>query len=385
MAQHRQHEGVDVPAGGQEPVDEQQPAEHRLAQQVPGLAGRDARRTRRRGGSSCAVRTQNQRHQRQRGHQQEGQAEARRGRSSGRRANGPRKFEMAGPIASQENTCLSCVGFSAARPDMALQRDRRRAGGAAGQQARSGKAPETPERRRPGPRPTVAAITRKPMRPPAGRAGRHSARPAAPGTPGSARTAPAARRRPPRCGPARSASSGAAMRVPAMQACRKIWPAIRRASAGSRPPLMRALSSPSVDRRQQRLGLRLGQRLDHLQRASHLVGPRVAPCPACRTPCAPARVIFSTQVAVALELGLDGAQHLPDLGGLLLQRQRAEAHVQAVEHRQQRGRAGQRHAVVALQAVHQAGAAQHLGIEAFDRQEQDREVGGVRRAQVAAR
>ena len=48
--------------------------------------------------------------------------------------NGPRKFEMAGPIASQENTCLSCVGFSAARPDMALQRDGRRTGSASGQQ-----------------------------------------------------------------------------------------------------------------------------------------------------------------------------------------------------------------------------------------------------------
>ena len=44
---------------------------------------------------------------------------------------------------------------------------------------------------------------------------------------------------------------------------------------------------------------------------------------------------------------------------------------------------GQRDAVVALQAVHQARPPQHFGVQAFDRQEQDGEVGGVRRAEVA--
>jgi hypothetical protein len=46
------------------------------------------------------------------------------------------------------------------------------------------------------------------------------------------------------------------------------------------------------------------------------------------------------------------------------------------------GRAGDHHAAVVLQRLHQAGAAQHLGEQAFGGQEQDGEVGGVRRRDV---
>jgi hypothetical protein len=85
---------------------------------------------------------------------------------------------------------------------------------------------------------------------------------------------------------------------------------------------------------------------------------------------------------IAVELGFDRAQHLPHLGGLLLQSQGAKAHVQAVQYRQQGGRASQGDAVIALQAVHQAWAAQHLGIQTFHRQKQNRKVGGVGWRQV---
>ena len=47
-----------------------------------------------------------------------------------------------------------------------------------------------------------------------------------------------------------------------------------------------------------------------------------------------------------------------------------------------RGRPGHVDAVLALQRLDQAGPAQHLGVQAFGRQEQDREIGGVRRRDV---
>ena len=39
--------------------------------------------------------------------------------------------------------------------------------------------------------------------------------------------------------------------------------------------------------------------------------------------------------------------------------------------------------MIALQGFHQAGAAQHFGIQTFGRQEQDGKVGGVRRRDIA--
>ena len=151
--------------------------------------------------------------------------------------NGPRKLETAGPIASQENTCLSCVGFSAARPDVALQRDRRRAGGAAGQQR--AQAQHREHRKGDGQARTQRGRDHaQAHRPLAGRAGRHSARPAAPGTPASARTAPAARRPQPRCSPR---AAPAAARPCACRPCRHAGRPGRRSGArarDSRPPLM---------------------------------------------------------------------------------------------------------------------------------------------------
>ena len=67
----------------------------------------------------------------------------------------------------------------------------------------------------------------------------------------------------------------------------------------------------------------------------------------------------------------------------LLDRQRAKAHLQAVEQRQ-RGWSGRRASTrySRCSASARPGRAQHLGVQAFGRQEQDREVGGVRRRDV---
>src|SRR5690606_17581933 len=87
-------------------------------------------------------------------------------------------------------------------------------------------------------------------------------------------------------------------------------------------------------------------------------------------------------VAELGKLGLDRAERAPDLARALLDRERAEAHLEAGHQRQQRGRAGHRDAAVALQAVHQPGAPQHFRVQALGGQEQDRELGGVRRGHV---
>ena len=87
-------------------------------------------------------------------------------------------------------------------------------------------------------------------------------------------------------------------------------------------------------------------------------------------------------VAKLAKLGFNCAQHLPDLAGTLFQRQGAKAHLQGTEHGQERRRPGERDAVLTLQRLHQAGAAQHFGVQAFGGQKQNRKVGGVRRLHV---
>ena len=82
------------------------------------------------------------------------------------------------------------------------------------------------------------------------------------------------------------------------------------------------------------------------------------------------------------ELVLDRPEQRPHLARALLDRERPEAHLEAVEHRQQRGRSGDGHAVVALQRLDQAGPPQHLGVEPLGREVQQAEVGGVRRRDV---
>jgi hypothetical protein len=60
--------------------------------------------------------------------------------------------------------------------------------------------------------------------------------------------------------------------------------------------------------------------------------------------------------AEAAEPALDRAEHVPHLAGALLDGQRAEAHLQRVQQRGQRGRAGQGDAALALPRVDQRGA-----------------------------
>ncbi len=93
-------------------------------------------------------------------------------------------------------------------------------------------------------------------------------------------------------------------------------------------------------------------------------------------------LVLCEDVAELAELGLDRAQHPPDLGRALLDRQRAEAHLQAVEHRREVHRPGQHHPELALQRVREPRPRHRLGVEALGRHEQDREVGGVRRLDV---
>ena len=56
--------------------------------------------------------------------------------------------------------------------------------------------------------------------------------------------------------------------------------------------------------------------------------------------------------------------------------------MQGAEHGQQRSRSRQGDAVIALQGLHQAGAAQHFGVQTFGGQKQNRKVGGVRRLHI---
>ena len=101
--------------------------------------------------------------QRQHGHQQKGGAIAPEAAGSAPAwsisspaANGPDELEIAGPMASQLNTCLSCGRMPAARPTWRCSAIDGRAGGAAGQQRRQAqhrKHRKSHCQRRPPPRP----------------------------------------------------------------------------------------------------------------------------------------------------------------------------------------------------------------------------------------
>ena len=243
---------------------------------------------------------------------------------------------MAGPMASQENTCLSWVGLSAARPTWRcsaieaapvappVSKALRHSTG------NTGKATASPA-------PAVAAITLKPT-------GRLQAMPVgkAPGRQGQEDLGQREQRQ-------QHAHRGFAVALAQRQQRR------RHADAGhagvqkdmSRDePGQRGVQAaghgrrfvPFGQRRQQGLCLRFRQRLHHLQRAAHLVGAGLRDLQRVGG-LAHLLADLLDPAAVALELGLDRAQHLPHFGGLLLQRQGAKAHVQAVEHGQQRRRA----------------------------------------------
>ena len=80
--------------------------------------------------------------------------------------------------------------------------------------------------------------------------------------------------------------------------------------------------------------------------------------------------------AELFKLGLDCTQNRPDLAGALLDRQRAEAHLQSVEQRCHRGGACNRDLILALQQLGHA-AGDDLGVQPLKRQKQDTEAGGV--------
>ena len=60
----------------------------------------------------------------------------------------------------------------------------------------------------------------------------------------------------------------------------------------------------------------------------------------------------------------------------------SEAHLQTAEHRRERGRTADDHTVLALQAFRETRPAQDLGVEALGREEEDPEIGRVRRVDV---
>ncbi len=89
-------------------------------------------------------------------------------------------------------------------------------------------------------------------------------------------------------------------------------------------------------------------------------------------------------VAEFLELRTHRAQHAPYLVAALLDRQRAKAELQAVQQREEVARPAQDDAVVALHRLRHAGPRHDLGVQAFRRDEQDREVRRERRSDVLA-
>ena len=82
-----------------------------------------------------------------------------------------------------------------------------------------------------------------------------------------------------------------------------------------------------------------------------------------------------------VKLGLDRTQNALDLTRALLNRNRAERHLQAVQQRRHRARTGQIDMVVALQNLHHA-AADSFGVQSLEGQEHDAEFGRMRRCKI---
>src|SRR5688572_960730 len=147
--------------------------------------------------------------------------------------------------------------------------------------------------------------------------------------------------------PSRSAISGDDMRKPAIAACRPSWPTI--SANSTRVGIARACEAGSDTRSfsfDRLVGIEqvahpwVGQRLDALEPRGHHARALLGESD---------RVLRFLQlllrlgqhVAELLELGLHATEHLPHLGTAALERERAKAHLQAVERGQQRGRPGQ--------------------------------------------
>ena len=86
----------------------------------------------------------------------------------------------------------------------------------------------------------------------------------------------------------------------------------------------------------------------------------------------------------AAEIRLDRAQQLPDLGGTLLDGQRAEAHLQTVQQGQQGAGAGHQDPLLPLQRFHRVRAAHDLGVKPLQRQEHHGKIRGMGRNDIFA-
>ena len=88
------------------------------------------------------------------------------------------------------------------------------------------------------------------------------------------------------------------------------------------------------------------------------------------------QLLQSEHLGVPAELRLRLAEHAPHFARLLLDGQRAKAHLQAVQERAQRGGPGDGDFEIALQRVGKARPRHGFRVETFGGNEQDREVGG---------
>ena len=85
------------------------------------------------------------------------------------------------------------------------------------------------------------------------------------------------------------------------------------------------------------------------------------------------------------KLSLNGGEHAKHVVGAFLQTERLVAHLQAVQERRHGGGARHVDMVVSLQDFDQPGTIDHLGIEPFEGQKHDGEVGGFGHAEILAR
>ena len=184
--------------------------------------------------------------------------------------------------------------------------------------------------------------------------------------------------------PSRSACSGAAMRTPAMAACRPIWPTISASSIAAEAG--RGAVAAALQARGASVGPSSSSSPGRAAIAA--CAPRAAPRPTsagassrCVRVCACVDGVGWPRRASSCVLA-STSPNLPNSvftapstsqtsARALLQRQRAKAHLQAGQRGQQRGRAGEHDLVLALQRLHQPGPAQRLGIQAFGGHEQD--------------
>ena len=248
------------------------------AQQVPARCRRAPVAPRRGGASRGTCRAADQRGERQQQHRSEGGAKA----ASVDQHAGQHRPDHVGQRRRQAEPAedahaLGAVGGRAAGG--ALDRDQPDVGAGAGAASRPRTAARTARAAEPASTATASSAAerrqghRELHRPVVAVAVGQPAGRAAPARSAPRRTARAARPPPTRLWPSRSACSGAAMRRPAMRACRPIWPTISASSARDAAPRHgsgdRRSARSSSGAEQQLLRTRFGQRLDAAQLARH--------------------------------------------------------------------------------------------------------------------